>query len=136
MGKAIQSIFKYMTPTPHTIGRTQPLATAQAMMGDHRIRHLPVLDGGKLVGVITDRDLSLVAGINRAQGPHLLVEDAMSAAPFAVGPDTRLDEVVEEMARHRYGSVVVVDGGKVVGIFTAVDGLSAFAELLRARPAH
>ena len=55
--KAIPQISKYMTTTPHTIGAEQPLDKAMTMMREYKIRHIPVLDGGRLVGIISDRDL-------------------------------------------------------------------------------
>jgi acetoin utilization protein AcuB len=55
--KSVPTVDKYMTSHPHTIGVDQPLSLAHKIMTEFRIRHLPVLDGGKLVGVISDRDL-------------------------------------------------------------------------------
>ncbi|MFO0728894.1 MAG: CBS domain-containing protein [Myxococcota bacterium] len=133
MTKVIPSIQKYMTTSPHTIGREQLLSTAQALMAKHRIRHLPVLDGGALIGMITERDIALVSGLKDADLERLKVEDAMSPVPFSVQPESKLDEVADEMAQYKYGSAVVTSHGKVVGIFTAVDALAAFAELLRSR---
>lgn len=133
MSKPIPTIQKYMSTSPHTIGKGQPLATAQALMAEHRIRHLPVLEGGALVGIVTERDIALVSGLRDANLTRLMVEDAMSPVPFSVEPESKLDEVADEMALHKYGSAVVTSNGKVVGIFTAVDALSAFAELLRSR---
>ena len=49
-----------MTTTPHSIGGEQTLETASRMMREHHIRHLPVLHGGKLLGVLTDRDLKFI----------------------------------------------------------------------------
>ena len=56
-------VYSYMTPSPLTIGRDQTLATAHDLMRKHDIRHLPVLDGGVLVGIVTDRDLHLVESL-------------------------------------------------------------------------
>jgi acetoin utilization protein AcuB len=54
------TIQKYMTPTPHTIGQEQTLQVAHDVMREHGVRHLPVLEGGKLVGLLSQRDLHLV----------------------------------------------------------------------------
>ena len=61
------------------------------------------------------------------------VEEAMNTSVYAVGPDAPLDEVAGEMAGHKYGSAVVLQNGKVVGIFTTVDACRALQELLHGR---
>jgi acetoin utilization protein AcuB len=57
MPKAIPHVERYMTTSPHTVGQDQKLSQAHKIMRAHEIRHLPVLQGGKLVGVLSDRDL-------------------------------------------------------------------------------
>ena len=133
MSKPIPTIQKYMTTQPHSIGRDQTMATAHEMMREHRFRHLPVLAGGKLVGLLSDRDLHLLETLRDVDPEKVLVEDAMTTAPYAVSPDTPLDEVVSTMAEHKYGSAVVMQNEKLVGIFTTVDACRAFAELLHGR---
>lgn len=133
MSKPIPSVQKYMTTSPHTIGKDQSLAHAHAILKEHRIRHLPVLDGGALVGMLTERDLALIESLSSVDPSGLKVEDAMTPQPFSVHPDSPLDQVAQEMAEKRYGSAVVVNNNKVVGIFTAVDAMSALADLLHTR---
>ena len=133
MTKAIPTIQKYMTTSPHSIGADQTLARAHHMMREYGIRHLPVLTGGKLVGLLTERDLRLVESLKDVDPQQVKVDDAMASSVYSVGPDTPLDEVVETMGTHKYGSAVVMQNGKVVGIFTTVDLCRAFAELLRGR---
>ncbi len=133
MSKPIPTIQKYMTTTPHSIGVEQPLSRAHTMMREHGIRHLPVLHGGKLMGILTDRDLGLVESLVDVDPSKVAVEDAMSSAVYAVQPETPLDEVVGRMGEAKYGSAVVMQNEKVVGIFTTVDVCRAFAELLHTR---
>jgi acetoin utilization protein AcuB len=133
MSKPIPSIQKYMTTTPHSIGADQPLSRAHTFLRQHGIRHLPVLTGGKLVGMITDRDLHLVESLEDVDPNLILVNDAMSTIVYAVPPETPLDDVVGEMAEHKYGSAVIMQNDKVVGIFTTVDACRALAELLHTR---
>jgi acetoin utilization protein AcuB len=133
MSKPIPHISKYMTTTPHTIGVDQTLQTAHKLMRDHHFRHLPVLQGGKLVGMVTERDLALIETLKDVDPTKVTVEDAMTPAPYTVAPDALLDEVVATMAEHRYGSAVVVDNHHVVGVFTTVDALVAFSDLLHSR---
>jgi len=133
MSKPIPQIAKYMTTTPHTVGVDQPLTVAHRLMREHRFRHLPVLQGGRLVGLVSERDLALIETLKDVDPAAVTVEDAMTPAPYTVAPTAPLDEVVATMAEHRYGSAVVVDHGHVVGVFTTVDALAAFADLLHSR---
>jgi acetoin utilization protein AcuB len=130
MIKTIPSIQKYMTSSPHTVGTDQTLAHAHAVLREHKIRHLPVLRGGDLVGMLTERDLALIEALKDVDPSEVLVEEAMSTGVFAVAPEAPLDQVVSEMAAKKYGSAVVVQNNRVVGIFTNVDLCSAFVELL------
>lgn len=133
MTKAIPTIQKYMTTAPHSIGAEQTLAHAHEVLREHKIRHLPVLKGGALVGMITQRDLALVETLKDVDPKTVLVEDAMSTSLYTVAPDAQLDEVVSEMAEKKYGSAIVVQNHKVVGIFTTVDVCTALADLLHSR---
>ena len=71
-------VYRYMTPSPVTVGRDQSLAVAHDIMRKHRIRHLPVLDAGALVGIVTERDLRLIESIAGTDPNATLVEDAMT----------------------------------------------------------
>ncbi len=133
MTKAIPTIQKYMTTSPHAIGQEQTLAVAHKVMRDNQIRHLPVLHGGKLVGLLTQRDLALIETLKDVDPSAVTVEDAMSTSVFTVDPSAPLDEVVNTMAEHKYGCCVVMQNAKVVGIFTTVDVCRALSELLHGR---
>lgn len=133
MSKPIPTIQKFMTTQPHSIGREQPMAVAHKMMREHHFRHLPVLDAGKLVGILSDRDLHLIETLKDVDPEKVQVEDAMSTGVYAVEPDAPLDEVVAMMAEKKYGCAVVMQNQKLVGIFTTVDACRAFAELLHSR---
>jgi acetoin utilization protein AcuB len=136
MSKAIPSVQKYMTTSPHTIGEDQPMVVAHRMMREHRIRHLPVLRGAKIVGLVSDRDLNMVETLKDVDPRKVLVGEAMTQDPYLVSPDAGLDEVVATMAQSKYGSAVVTQHDRVVGIFTTVDACRAFADLLHTRLAH
>ncbi|HXU06661.1 MAG TPA: CBS domain-containing protein [Polyangia bacterium] len=120
---------KYMTPGPHTIGREQSLEAAKQLMHRTHVRHLPVLHGGKLVGLVSERDLDVVGALPGSR--QLAVEDAMVPDVYVISEDASLAKVAADMARLKVGSAVVLKGEQVVGVFTAVDGLRALAELLR-----
>jgi len=136
MSKAIPAVQKYMTTSPHTIGDDQPMALAHRMMREHNIRHLPVLRGAKIVGLVSDRDLNTLETLKDVDPHKVLVSEAMTEDPYLVSPDAALDEVVSTMADRKYGSAVVMQHDKVVGIFTTVDACRAFADLLHSRLAH
>ena len=120
-----RAIRHFMTPTPHSIGRDQTLALAHERMRSFGVRHLPVLEGGKLAGLLSQRDLLLVEALGDVDPARVSVEDAMSTDVYVVAPGTPLEEVASEMADHKYGCAVVMEGGHVVGIFTTVDALRA-----------
>lgn len=124
------SIERFMTPSPHSIGAEQPLSRAEAVMREHGIRHLPVLHGGRLVGIVTDRDVHFVELLKEEASRLVTVSDAMATEVYAVAPATALEEVVRTMAEHKFGSAVVMEGHKVVGIFTTVDACRALAKVL------
>jgi acetoin utilization protein AcuB len=133
MTKPIPTIDKYMTTSPLTIEQDASLAHAQKVMTDNKIRHLPVVDGERLVGLLSDRDVALISSIAGADPHALRVTDAMTPKPYTTSPKTSIDEVVTTMAEQKIGSAVVVDNHHIVGIFTAVDALAAFAHLLQTR---
>lgn len=133
MSKPIPPVSKYMTTNPHTVRPSLTLAEAMQLMREHQIRHLPVLDGGQLVGMLSERDIRIIESFKGVDPTKTLVEDAMEQQVYAVRPGAPLDEVVSEMASKKYGSAVVMQNLNVVGIFTVVDALNAIAELLHTR---
>jgi acetoin utilization protein AcuB len=122
---------RYMTPSPITVGARQTLSAAHRLMCQNGIRHLPVLDGGRLVGVLSIRDLHWLESLPNVDPNLVAVEEAMTPDPMTVSPGSALEKVATQMAEHRYGSAVVVDKGKVVGVFTTIDALHALVGLLR-----
>jgi len=133
MSKPIPPLQKFMTTSPYSIGKDQTLERAHEVMRTHHIRHLPVLEGGRLVGIVTERDLHLVETLRDVDASKVTVEDAMSNHVYAVEPETGLDVVAETMAEHKYGSAVVIQNDKVVCIFTTNDACHALADLLHSR---
>ncbi|HVW24460.1 MAG TPA: CBS domain-containing protein [Polyangiaceae bacterium] len=122
-----------MTAATHSVGKDQTLAVAHGLMQAHDIRHLPVLEGGKLVGVVSERDLYFLETIAGVDPAAELVEQAMSPDVYGVSPEIQIETVATEMAKHRYGCAVVVEGSKVVGVFTTTDALDLLAKLSQER---
>jgi acetoin utilization protein AcuB len=129
------TIETFMTRSVHTIGTKAPLADAHRMMNDHGIRHLPVLEGGRLVGMLSQRDLHLIETLKDVDPKEVRVEEAMSRDCYTVAPEAPLAVVAREMAQHKYGSAVILRGAEVLGIFTTTDALRALDTVLTARKA-
>jgi acetoin utilization protein AcuB len=133
MSKPIPQVSKYMTTTPRTGGRRLTLAGAEKLMAEVGIRHLPIVEAEQLLGVITQRDIRFATSLIGVDPEKETVASAMTEEPYTVSPETPLDEVVETMAEHKYGSAIVVQNKHVVGVFTTVDVCRALAELLGTR---
>lgn len=113
-----------------TIGRNDDLHRAEEIMRDKRIRHLPVLEEGRLVGVLTQRDLFDAAMSNalgygsKARSEFLRtvpVKEAMKDEVVTIGPKENATRAAELMLEHKIGCLPVVEGGKLVGLVTETD---------------
>ena len=126
------TVGQYMTANPYTVEATDTVARAHAFLYEHRIRHLPVVRGERLVGLLTDRDLSLVSMLQDVDPNRVTVEEIMVVGLYKVTPETPLVEVAHEMATKKIGSAIVTQQGSVVGILTTVDVCSALVSVLNA----
>ena len=102
-------------------------------MRQHRIRHLPVFEGGHIVGLVSERDLAMVEAIPGVNPTVVRVEEAMVEDVFSVEPGAPIGEVADTMIARKLGSAVVIDGGRVIGVFTTIDALVALRDLLKGR---
>ncbi len=119
-----------MHPLPHSIGTNQTLATAKDMMAEHGIRHLPVLDGGTLVGILSDRDIHFACAVDKASAEEISVKDSYTPEPYIVDGETLVSDVAKVMAHQHMGCTLVVENGKLIGIFTTVDACRLLSEVL------
>lgn len=124
----VLSMRNVMSQTRETLRTDETLADAQMKMGTSK--HLPVLHDGKLVGVLSRRDLHFLRRVAAADTTIGDVAETMVPDVYTVSPDDSAAAVVTMMAQQHYGSVVVVDRGRVVGLFTAYEALGLLAELL------
>ena len=122
-----------MTTNPHSIGFDQSLRSAAAMMDKHRIRHLPVLNGNHVIGILTDRDLKFALSMKDVDAESVKVEDICKEEVYIATPNSMLEEVVQNMATKKIGSALIMDNHKLVGIFTSIDALNALVDLLNKR---
>lgn len=110
-----------MTENVTTIGRDEAASRAWSRMRDRRIRHLVVMDGGRVVGVLSERDLGGRDGGERRRGRS--VRELMSRQVISATPETTLRRAVGLMRAGPIGSLPVLDDGRLVGIVTASDVL-------------
>lgn len=119
----------HMTEHPCFASRKTPVSEAVEFMTRMDFRHLPIIEKGMVVGVVSERDLKQAKMFSAA---GLLLEDIMTPEPYCVTVGTPLSLVAEEMARHKYGSAVVLDDERaVVGIFTTTDAMKILSQCIR-----
>jgi acetoin utilization protein AcuB len=125
-------INEVMTIAPITIQEHQNLEEAKQIMYKKGIRHLPVLNGQKIVGILSDRDLKLtlaVAGKDR-KPTEITIGECCARDPYIVEPKEELKIVLKEMTRRRLGSALVGTDDELFGIFTVTDAVKCFGEFL------
>lgn len=123
-----------MTPDPLTLSVDADLDAAIALMDENDIRHVPVVEDGKLVGVLSDRDLLSVTGWlpaseRGAEGPQK-VRDLISARPVKATPDDSVVMVAVDLTSRGIGCLPVVEDGRLIGIVSEMDLIRAYAEMI------
>src|SRR5215510_546592 len=128
-------ISEVMTHSVITAPPGMSLALAQRLMDDHRIRHLPVVQAGQLVGLVSDRDLrqalpSPTTTLTQAEITYtmgtLTIATCMTREVITVPPEAGLVRGTRQLLAGPYGCVPVLAGGQLVGIVTAIDVLRGF----------
>jgi acetoin utilization protein AcuB len=127
------AVREFMTPSPFTVGRESSLAAARQIMRKHLVRHLPVLHGGRIEGVLSERDLLFLESIPGVNPTVVRVEEAMVQDVFTVSPETPIGEAIETMIERKLGSAIVCEDERVLGVFTTVDALRALHRQLEQR---
>lgn len=126
------TVDEYTTPDPITVRPGASIDELQQLLNRHGIRHLPVLSQDRVVGIISDRDIRLVSGLNLAETLQVTAADIMTPDPLSVTADTLLEDVAHLMSEKKVGSVIVNEtDGSFLGIFTATDAMNALIEILR-----
>jgi acetoin utilization protein AcuB len=124
-----------MTVIPNTVSLNTPLRSLIGLMKAQGYRQLPIIDKGKLVGIVTDRDVRLVMNSpimlhGRWQDEDILdnvtAESIMTSNPITVTPDTPAFRAAEMLRTYKFGALPVVDGESLVGIITVTDFLEYF----------
>ncbi|MBI4644632.1 MAG: CBS domain-containing protein [Deltaproteobacteria bacterium] len=119
---------KIMSDSPVAISPDKRVGQALKLMQKHNIRHLPVVKDDRLVGWITSRDLREVLLASMLE--KITVEDVMLKSPITVTPDTKVEEAARLVYENKIGGMPVLDGGRLVGVITLMDLISAFLSML------
>ena len=131
----------WMKHPVHTVKPRASLRHARELMERHRINQLPVVIDGRLVGIVTDRDLRDAFpsvfepprhGDTRGKAPDpedVPVDSVMTANTLSLGPGDRVVDAARLMRRERIGALPIVHDGRLVGILARSDVLDAFVEL-------
>ena len=129
----------YMVSEVETLAPDDSLETAVMLERRFRIRHIPIVEKGELVGMVTDRDLkralpSPVTGSDQQTFERVvqttLLRQIMTRSPTTISPTAPLREAVQILCDKKFGAIPVVEKGKLVGIITGVDMLRALLSLL------
>ena len=96
-------IREYMTPSPYTIAPNRSLSAAHQAMRDHQVRHLPVIEHGHVVGVVSQRDLALIESLPGVNPTDVRVEEAMVRDVFTVPPEMPIGEADRDPHRAEAG---------------------------------
>lgn len=128
-----------MTKSPITITANAPIMDAVEVMREKNLKRMPVVDGEKVVGVLTQGDIQKVSptkatSLSIFEINYLIskitVKEAMTKNPVTIEADSLLEEAAVIMRQHRISTLPVVEGGKLVGIITESDIFDAFIDLL------
>ena len=135
-------VAQWMTPAPQSVGSKTPVMEAMQLLRKGGYRRLPVVDGGRLVGIVTDRDLknatpSSVNTLSVYELNYLLskltVREVMTQPVVTVSPADPVEQASLLMEEHKISGLPVVEGGKLTGILTITDLLRAFVAMLGLR---
>lgn len=120
----------WMTPNPITVTPSTTVPEANTLMKQGRIRRLPVVDNGKLVGIVTLGDIREASPSDATSlsiyelnylVAQLTVEKIMTKDPVTIDPNTSIKKAAKLLLEHKIGSLPVMDGGMLVGIITESD---------------
>ena len=135
----LMKLIDVMSQNPITVTASETIGQADEIMSEHRFRQLPVVDGNKLLGIITDRDIrSFLSGSlystteAREKALQTKIADVMTTEPLTLAPDDELPAAVELLIDEKIGGIPIVDEVEgLVGIVTYVDVLRCFMHQLQ-----
>ena len=120
-----------MTPFPYFVDTDNEVGEVERLMGEHQIHHVPVQQNGRVVGIVSERDLYHLGDrfLPITDRARIRARDIMACDPYTVAFDTPLNEVALEMARRHAGSAIVLHHEKLAGILSATDICRILAEI-------
>lgn len=120
-----------MTPFPYFVDTDNEVGEIERLMGEHHIHHIPVQQNGRVVGVVSERDLYHLGDrfLPIKDRARIRARDIMADDPYIVAFDTPLNEVALEMAKRHAGSAIVLHHEKLAGILSATDICRILAEI-------
>lgn len=121
-------VSKRMTKNPVTVDADEFLSVARDKMTGGGFHRLPVTSKGKLVGIITDRDLRAFAGVLERTKVNGIIGNRL----LTVTPSTTVEEAAQQLLTHKIGGLPVVEADRLVGMITTSDILKAFLEVMGA----
>ena len=130
---------EWMTPAPETAGPECTVLEARRMMDAGGFRHLPVVEQGRVIGIVSDRDLRTIwpsivlsAGEKETESQldRIAIRQIMTQKPLVVGPHTSLADATRLLVDHQVGALPVLSGDEIVGIFSESDALRALLAVL------
>lgn len=133
-------VSSWMSNKVITVDPEDRLVDAFELMRAHQVRHIPVVEKGRLVGIVSDRDVrhALPLRARSDDMPHYgkalfgtRIADVMTRNPFKVRPEATIHEAAEIICREKVGALPVVSDDRLVGIISAEDLLWAFLSLSR-----
>lgn len=124
--KSIPQISTVMSPCPHRVSIDDSIAHAVDLMRKHQVRHLPVLKGEKVIGLVSERDITFGLALSK----KLTIAEVYTSEPYIVSPKEPLDAVAARMAEDRFGCALIMEKDKLAGIFTTTDACRVLASTL------
>ncbi len=123
------TVDEYTSISPQTINLNAELKDAHLLMKEKGIRHLPVMDGKDVVGIVSERDI--LANYGKPWSEFMRVKSVMSTSILFAHANDQLGEVAYRLSCEKKGSAIILDDQeKLYGIFTTTDALNALVELL------
>lgn len=135
----LSQVRDYMTSDPQTLDMKSTLLNAVLLLRRSELRHIPILDNDRLVGVLSDRDVarwapSMLTSVSPQEYNRVFEETpvgkVMTRNPISTSPDAPLAEAVNLMYKHRLGCLPVLEAGRLSGIITVTDMLRALYDLI------
>ncbi|WP_421764834.1 CBS domain-containing protein [Ekhidna sp.] len=137
--KKREKVENVMTKDVHTVNITHSLKEANELFNKHHIRHIPVVSGDKLIGILSQTDILRISfgntfgdeqsGSDEAIFDMLSINQVMKHSPETLSPEDTIKDAAEIFSKREFHALPVVQNEKLVGIITTTDIINYFIEL-------